>query len=86
MVCGLGFSREKVEHSKILCEKDPLKSIFQWDAEVIRQLKKARFHDSLEEKQLNMVGYLCELFLELGGCVPKKNTSESAGFEAVCRG
>jgi hypothetical protein len=31
---------------------------------------------------MHMVGYLCELFLELALC-PEKSVSESPGFEAV---
>jgi hypothetical protein len=68
----------------MLCERGN-GGIFLWDRNVLGRLEKSSFTDNLKEKQLNMVGYLCEIFLEVSLC-PDNNVSESAGFEAVCGG
>jgi hypothetical protein len=42
--------------------------IFLWDRDVLGPLEKSHFNDCLKEKQLHMVGYLCELCLDLAVC------------------
>ena len=87
LFCGLLFSRTKNDnHYKMLLKSAGDGGIFLWNRECLGQLEKMNFEKSLEEKQLHMVGYLCELFLDLCIC-PAKNVSTSAsiGFESVCR-
>jgi len=58
--------------------------IFLWDSDCLTMLEGAKgLAGDLQEKQLHMVGYLGELFLDLCIC-PSKNASQSPGFEAVC--
>jgi hypothetical protein len=80
--CGLCFSRTKDDSYKMLYKTSGDGGIFLWDMEVLDPLEKSKFNTCIKEKQLHMVGYLCELFLELALC-PENNVSESPGFEAV---
>jgi hypothetical protein len=45
--------------------------IFLSDRDVLGPLEKSNFNVCLNEKQLHMAGYLCELFLEIALCPVK---------------
>ncbi len=77
---ALSFDREKLEEAIYEHGKDT--SLFQWGEEAMEKIKGVQFPGNLtlKEKQLHMVGYLCELCYDL--CISQKaNVSRKPGFE-----
>lgn len=75
MYCGLGFKRIS---SGDLCSND---GILFWNEATIDSVKAVNFQcANLKDKQLHMVGYLCEIFYDIL-ISPECNVSSSFGFE-----
>jgi hypothetical protein len=81
LFCGLGFNRTNLESLKPLVECD---SIFSWKKDVLERIQKKSFCGArnIQDKQLHMVAYLCEICYELA-LAPEDNVSQSQGFESV---
>jgi hypothetical protein len=77
--CGLGFSRS--ENIQPLHQTDG-SGIFIWSNEMLERIGAVNFAGAkdLKDKQLHMVGYLCELVYDLA-LAPCDNVSQSPGFE-----
>ena len=55
--------------------------IFEWPEEVLANLRADRWNNmNMQQKQLNMVGYLLEIFYDMA-LAPGDNVSENPGFE-----
>lgn len=75
MYCGLGFKRISAND---LCSND---GILFWNEATIDSVKAVNFQcTNLKDKQLHMVGYLCETFYDIL-ISPEHNVSSSFGFE-----
>jgi len=78
---GLGFSRRKPDHAKLVAKEDGLLS---WEGAILSKLEKASLSkcNALKDKQLHAVGYLFELGYDLA-ISPHRNVSQNPGFESL---
>ena len=79
MVCALGFSRNNASN-ELLCEKE--NGIFLWNEKIETNVNNVKFRNAktLNEKKLNMIGYLLEIFYDVA-LKESSNVSTSPGFE-----
>jgi hypothetical protein len=75
-----GFNRSDASAVKALCS--PTDGIFSWRDNVIRNVRRCfPLCTKLEDKQLEMIGYLVEFFFDLL-LSPSENVSQNPGFES----
>jgi len=79
---GLGFTRTSRAAVKFLCSSDPAVGMLTWSTSVLDRVGSIGFKgcSTLEEKQLQMVGYLFEIVYDIM-ISPRDNVSRSPGFK-----
>ena len=77
---GIGWNPQDQNAVNVICDATA-NGIFVWPEEVLAYLRADKWNNmTMQQKQLNMVGYLLEIFYDLA-LSPGDNVSENPGFE-----